>query len=174
MQLQSERATIEFLKESDFDELLEMFKEKDTFKYIKLLQDKTTEEYKAFLYSKLESNAQFKVMGYWVVREKKTNALIGTLNYYPMPESSGYTFKHIGAHFKRAFWGKGYSKELLSELITYLRKDVGETEILAILQSEHIVSKKMLARLGFTFLKFFDLKGETLEMHQLNLVHAKV
>ncbi len=169
MKLQSKRATIEFLKESDFDELLEMFLEKDTFKYIKPLQNKTREEYKAFLHSKLASNAQFKVMGYWVVREKETNTLIGTLNYYPMPESSGYTFKHIGAHFKRAFWNKGYSLELLSTLIEYLNKGVGETEILAILQSEHLVSKKMLARLGFMFLKHFELGGETLEMHQLLL-----
>lgn len=167
MYLETERATITFLKESDFDELLEMFIEKDTFKYIKPLKGKSIEEYSAFLYSKLEANAQFKVMGYWVVREKGSNALIGTLNYYPIPESSGFTFKHIGAHFKRDFWGQGYSKELLSRLITYIKEELKEEEVLAILESEHIVSKKMLASLGFVFLKFIELGGETIEMHQL-------
>jgi len=167
MHLETERTTITFLKESDIEELLDMFSEKDTFKYIKPLKDKTEEEHKAFLDSKLKVNAQFKVMGYWVVREKGTNALIGTLNYYPMPESSGFTFKHIGAHFKRDFWGKGYSKELLSRLICYLKEELSEKEILAILESEHVVSKKMLASLGFKFLKFVQLGEESIEMHRL-------
>lgn len=169
MHLETKRATITFLKESDFEELLEMFLEKDSFKYIKPLKDKSKEEYLAFLQSKLKVNAQFKVMGYWVVREKGTNALIGTLNYYPMPESSGFTFKHIGAHFSRDFWGQGYSKELLSRLIVYLQEELNEKEILAILESEHVVSKKMLASLGFAFLKFVQLGDETIEMHRLKL-----
>ena len=169
MQLQTERATIEFLKQSDFDELLDMFAEKDSFKYIKPHKDKTREQYIEFLESKLEVNELYKVYGYWVVREKDTNRLIGTLNYYPMPESSGYTFKHIGAHFSRSFWGKGFSKELLSRLIQYLKENLGETEILAIVESEHVVSKKMLARLDFKFLKCFELGNQTLEMHKLLL-----
>lgn len=167
MYLETERATIEFLKETDFDELLDMFIEKDTFKYIKPLKDKTTEEYRAFLTSKLKVNTQLKVMGYWVVREKQTKALIGTLNYYPLPESSGFTFKHIGAHFKREFWGKGYSNELLSCLIHYIKSELNEVEIFAILESDHLVSKKMLARLGFKFYKYISLNKEKIEMHRL-------
>ncbi len=169
MKLETKRATIEFLQPTDFDELLEMFVEKDTFKYIKPLKDKSIEEYRAFLESKLKVNAQFKVMGYWVVREKGTNELIGTLNYYPLPETSGYEFKHIGAHFKRAFWGQGYSKELLTTLIAYLNEELGEKEILAILESDHLVSKKMLKRLGFKFLMYFELGTEKLEMFKLSI-----
>lgn len=169
MYLETERAYITFLKETDIDELVEMCLEKDSFKYVTPLRDKSKEEYKEFITSKLEVNAKFKVKGYWVVRSKENDDIIGTLNYYPLPESSGYTFSHIGAHFKRKYWGQGYSKELLSRLITYIHEELNETEILALVDSDHTVSKKMLARLGFAFSKFLPLRDEVVEMHALRL-----
>jgi RimJ/RimL family protein N-acetyltransferase len=154
--------------EEDIKDILDMYTEKDTFKYISTLRGLTLDEHKEKLYKKLAINDFYKIYGFMVIRDRTDDRFIGTLNYYPLDkQATGYDFKHIGAHFKSDFWSKGYAKECLLALMEYLFTECEEPEILAILQSEHKVSKKLLKSLGFIFKKNIAFGNEELEMFAL-------
>lgn len=162
MQLRTARTFITPISENDFSEILEMYNEPDSFKFITPLLDKDDAFYLEFLKGKVETNKS--ILGFWTVRDRTTNNFIGTVNLNQFKNSE---IIHIGSHLSNKFWNKGFSTELLPALIDY-GFNVRKLEYInAILSIDHIVSKKLLTKLGFEFFEEFEIEGEVLHLYRI-------
>lgn len=160
--LSSKRTYVRPLEKGDFDTLLEMYYEPDSNKFIAPLLNKSLEFYKTFLHRKLEQNQR--ELGFWIALEKDTEHLMGTVNLNVFPPLSIY---HVGCHLKAAYWGRGFATELLSVLIRYGFEEKGLTEIHGIFETDNMVSKKLMTRLGFNHDRTEMVEGTQLEVYKL-------
>lgn len=162
MEITTKRARINPISESDISEVIEMYKEPDSFKFISPLLDKDDDFYDKFLRSKIEANKI--AHSFWAVRCVESNELIGTVNLNNFKDSD---IIHIGSHLSVKYWNKGFSTELLAAIIDFGFNTRGLNSIFGIMSPEHVVSKKLLMKLGFEFHKKFDNDGETLHLYRL-------
>ena len=144
MGITTKRTVIEPLKRDDFKVLLEMYFEPESNKYIHPLKDKNQDFYLQFLEKKMEANN--KVVGFWIVKSKDTLEVIGTLN---LNEFERLSITHVGCHLKRKFWNQGYGTELFSRIIQFGFEEMKLKEIYAIVDVQHIISERLLVKLGF-------------------------
>jgi ribosomal-protein-alanine N-acetyltransferase len=144
MNLSTQRTTILPIQEKDIPDILEMYIEPDSFKYIGPLANKTVTFYTEFLQKKITTNKT--EVGFWVVREKKNNSFIGTVNLNQFQDS---VMTHIGCHLKSEHWNKGYAKELVKELLNYGTSNRKLEEIFGVFDVDNTVSRKLLEGLGF-------------------------
>ncbi|NRA13342.1 MAG: GNAT family N-acetyltransferase [Crocinitomicaceae bacterium] len=163
MQIKTKRALISPLSESDFDDILEMYKEPDSSTFIPPLLNKTKEYYLNFLAGKVETNKT--TLGFWVARGLSTNTLIGTLNLNEFKDTG---INHIGSHLSIKFWNKGYSTELLTSIIEYGFNTRNLEYIHGIMSPNHIVSKKLILKLGFSFYQEYDNEGSMIHLYRMS------
>lgn len=105
------------------------------------------------------------VLGFWTVRDLESNEIIGTVN---LNQFKGSDIIHIGSHLAQNYWNKGFGTELLQELIDYGFNIRKLKYIHGIMSPDHIVSKKLLTKLGFDLMKEFENDGETLHLYRLS------
>ena len=146
--ISTSRTQIRPLKEKDFEPLISMYLEPESNKYIAPLRNKNNDFFNEFINKKLNQNKS--IQGFWVVLEKNTNEIIGTVNlnlFQPL------TVTHIGCHLKKEFWNKGFASEILRTIIEYGSIDRGLEEIHGIVEVDNQVSKKLMKKLEFQFYK---------------------
>ena len=161
--IETERTIFTVLSEDDVADILVMYTDKDTFKYIGPLANLTQEKYIERLQAKIKEVTD-KTGYHWVCREKETKELIGVLNLNPMP---GYNRLHMGYQVRQHLWGQGYGKEMSVKLVDIAFREKKLKEIYAMIESEHMVSRKILLGLGFSLFETKDEKGVTLEIYKL-------
>lgn len=155
------RARIRPLEKSDFDTLLSMYFEPDSNKFIAPLKDKSLEFYQTFLHRKLEQNRH--ELGFWVALEKDSDKLIGTVNLNVFSPLSIY---HVGCHLKAEFWGMSYATELLDVLIKYAFEEKRLPEIHGVFETDNVVSKKLMTKLGFKYDRTAMVEATQLEVYK--------
>jgi len=85
-------------------------------------------------------------LGFWVVELQKTATPIGICglikrDYLVQPD--------LGFALLEQYWGQGYAREASEAVISYARKDLGLTELIAISSPDNTSSHGLLERLGF-------------------------
>ena len=122
--ISTSRTQIRPLKENDFEPLTSMYLEPESNKYVTPLRNNNKDFFSDFLKKKLNQNKS--IQGFWVVLEKNTNEIIGSVNlnfFQPL------TLTHIGCHLKKEFWNKGFASEILKTIIEYGFNERGLEEI---------------------------------------------
>ena len=147
---------------TDFEEILEMYTEKDTFKYIKPLEGKTRKFYEQFLEKKIKLNSPH--IGFWTVREKESEKLIGTVNLNFVPNTE---LIQIGCHLKRKFWNQGYATELMQSLLIHAFDDRKLERVYGVFEETNQVSKKLLDKLNFSPFENHEVDGSNLYVYRL-------
>ncbi|MBM7837054.1 ribosomal-protein-alanine N-acetyltransferase [Alkalihalobacillus xiaoxiensis] len=82
---------------------------------------------------------------YWVVREKQTDSFIGLVSLDPHHEGVELELSY---QFLPEWWGKGYAKEVLREIIAYALTDLHVAKVIAETQTANKSSCKLLEKLG--------------------------
>lgn len=165
MILTTERTFSTPLDKDDFDSLIEMYLEPDSNKYVKSLKGKSTEFYIDFLNKKLSKNETS--IGFWVVRSKSTEEVMGTINLNFFEPIGDY---HIGCHLKREYWNKGLATELLLNLITQGFKEKSLDKIYGVVDKENQVSKQLLKRIGLHYHSDKEILGSDLEIYSIDKI----
>jgi ribosomal-protein-alanine N-acetyltransferase len=160
--MQTERTTLTLLQESDLPAMTAMAKEPDTFRYIKKLRVMTDEEYQRFLLVKLE---QIRLgTGYhWAVWLKDGGDFIGAVNLNPI---GGTTRLQIGCQLKRRYWGQGYASELTARVLEFAIREAGLKEVYGVFEKENVVSRRLLAKLGFVWVEDKTEQEVAAEIHR--------
>lgn len=161
MPLTSERTTIEKLKSEHFDALIEMYLEPDSNKFVTPLKNRDKDFFLNFLEKKMSANE--KVVGFWTVKEKSSDQIIGTVN---LNLFGRLNLVHVGCHLKRDYWNLGFGKELFSRMIHYGIEERELSEIHGIIEMENQVSKRLLLGLGFTFIRKDILDDTPIEIYK--------
>lgn len=94
---------------------------------------------------------------YWPVFELETNDLIGCCGLRPY-KADEY---EIGFHLRPEFWGKGYAMESANAVINYAFTTLKAKKLFAGHNPNNIASRKLLNKLGFTYIgdEFYEPTG---------------
>jgi [ribosomal protein S5]-alanine N-acetyltransferase len=160
--MQTDRTTLTLLQEKDLPDMTAMAKEPDTFRYIKKLRVMTDEEYQRFLRVKLEQ-IRLKTGYHWAVRLKDGGDFIGAVNLNPI---AGTQRLQIGCQLKRQYWGQGFASELTRSVLEFAMNEAGLKEVYGVFEKENIVSRRLLARLGFVWMEDLTELGVGVEIHR--------
>ena len=106
---------------------------------------------------------------YWPIFELTTTDLIGCCGLRPYKENE----YEIGFHLRPAFWGKGYAKETADAVIDYAFSVLKAKKLFAGHNPNNIASRKVLNKLGFTYVRdeFYEPTGlfhPSYELENLN------
>ena len=118
--------------------------------------------------SELDAKARFEVvvannqdsplLGFWAARSKESNVLIG---FVKIAEFEGDKVE-VGYAVIPAFWGNGYASEMLQAMIDFCSHHFSEVPLYGLVQSENLVSIKLLEKF-----QFHQYKAETQERYTL-------
>jgi ribosomal-protein-alanine N-acetyltransferase len=160
--METERTIFTVLEEKDLPDMTAMAKEPDTFRYIKKLRVMTDEEYQRFLRVKLEQ-IRLKTGYHWAVWLKDGGDFIGAVNLNPI---GGTQRLQIGCQLKRQYWGRGFASELTRRVLEFAMNEAGLKEVYGVFEKENIVSRRLLARLGFMWMEDLTELGVGVEIHR--------
>lgn len=85
---------------------------------------------------------------YWPIFELVSGDLVGCCGLRP----HGQNEYEIGFHLRPEYWGKGYAKEAASAVIDYAFTILKAEKLFAGHNPNNIASKKLLYKLGFTYI----------------------
>jgi ribosomal-protein-alanine N-acetyltransferase len=160
--METERTIFTVLEEKDLPEMTAMAKEPDTFRYLKKLRVMSDSEYQQFLRLKLDQIRQ-KTGYHWAVRLKSDSSWLGAVNLNPI---GGTPRLQIGCQLKRQYWGQGFASELLKRVLEFAIRDAGIKEVYGVFEKENIVSRRLLARLGFVWIEDLTQQDVEVEIHR--------
>jgi [ribosomal protein S5]-alanine N-acetyltransferase len=160
--MQSERTTLTLLQESDLPNMTAMAQEPDTFRYLKKLRVMSDSEYQQFLQVKLEQIRQ-KTGYHWAVRLKSDGSWVGAVNLNPI---GGTRRLQIGCQLMRQYWGHGFASELTRRVLEFAIRDAALKEVYGVFEKENIVSRRLLAKLGFVWIEDLTEQGVEIEVHR--------
>lgn len=86
--------------------------------------------------------------GLWSVILKETGQIIGRAG---LSVRSGYELPELGFVIDVAHQHKGYGYEVCKAILGYAKAELGFEKVQALVDKDNLVSKKLLAKLGFTF-----------------------
>lgn len=92
---------------------------------------------------------------FWAITLKENGAFLGTVSYEGFRSDAR---GEIGYDLGRAYWGKGYMREALEEVIRYGFEDLGLREIEALIDPRNTRSIRQVEKLGFSFAR--EKEGE--------------
>lgn len=165
--METERTIFTLLEEKDLPDMTVMALEPDTFRYLKKLRVMTDEQYQRFLRLKLEQ-IRHKTGYHWAVRLKSDNSWVGAVNLNPI---GGTTRLQIGCQLMRQYWGQGFASELTRGVLEFAIRDAGLKEVYGVFEKENLVSRRLLAKLGFTWLEDHTENGVEIEIHRYVVPH---
>ena len=99
--------------------------------------------------------------GRLAVLNKATNECIGWcgIKYIDFQMNNHINFYDLGYRFKESAWGKGYAFESSLAVIKDAFKKFTIEHIFATAHPDNIASRKVLEKLGFQFVEFFEEDG---------------
>jgi ribosomal-protein-alanine N-acetyltransferase len=160
--MQTERTTLTLLQESDLPVMTIMAQEPDTFCYLKKLRVMSDSEYQQFLRVKLEQ-IRLKTGYHWAVRLKSDGTWVGAVNLNPI---GGTRRLQIGCQLMRQYWGQGFASELTRRVLEFAIREADLKEVYGVFEKENIVSRRLLAKLGFVWIEDLTEQGVEIEIHR--------
>lgn len=115
---------------------------------------KNLEEAKGIIDSYVNSDPQIQCR--WIVIDKITGAKIGTCGFHKRDDSEGSI--DVGYDLDKAYWGKGYMSEALTEIITYAWTDLGVKNIYAQISELNIGSQRLVDKLCFEKIESYNIE----------------
>lgn len=108
------------------------------------------------LQKEIDYNAEYHVQ-YWPIFELNTNELVGCCGLRPYNESK----YEIGFHLRPKFWRQGYAVEAANAVIDYAFNVLRAEGLFAGHNPNNVASKKVLAKLGFSYIgdEFYEPTG---------------
>lgn len=145
--LETERLRLRAPRRSDFPHILELGSDPEVMRYITHGKTQTEREAKSDLERRIVSSQQDH--GYWIMEEKHSGDFVGWVMLRPM---IGGTHFELGYRLLRKYWGKGYATEGSQRLLKYGSAVLELSEIRALAMPENGASRRVMEKLGFTFI----------------------
>ncbi len=137
LNLETERLTIRFFEESDYNDLYEYLSDEETIRF---------EPYEVFSLEQCIQEAKQRAENheFYAVCQRDTGKVIGNL-YLGKRDFEAY---ELGYVFNRKYWKHGYASEAAGELIRYTFENLGARRIISECNPQNEDSWKLLERLG--------------------------
>ena len=159
--IETQRLILRPITSEDFDFLRSLHGNPDVMKFIGNGGPRTETQTREALSKYLAMEESNPILGGWVATIKHTNEKIGNL-LIRLPatneEMDGY---EIGYMFNEVAWGKGFATEGSKAIIDYAYRELGQVDIIALINPQNDGSRKTLHKLGFKECGFTDYVDPT-------------
>ena len=162
--LETERLVLRWLSTGDSAFILELVNEPSWLKFIGDKRVATLEDAASYIRNgPLEMYARLG-FGLYLVELKESAEPIGICG---LIKREALEDVDLGFAFLPRFWGKRYAFESASATLSFGRRVLGFSRIVAITSPDNVPSVKLLERLGFQFERTLQLvaNGEALELY---------
>lgn len=101
-------------------------------------------------------------IGRWAVEEKSTGDFIGWTGFKRITSPINGRVNHLdfGYRFARKYWGNGYATESGAAALNYGLEVMGLRDIHAMTNVDNAASRRVLEKLGFSFVSIFPYDGD--------------
>lgn len=144
VKFESERLYFRLLKADDLDDVMEFWGNEEVMKYCLGAGTRENEAKCIQTYQSIQEEKGFSV---YAVVLKEDSKVIGACGFNPTKQESEGELIY---HYAKKYWGKGYATEAARACIEYAPK-LGIKRITASIDPRHIVSKKVLEKVGFKY-----------------------
>lgn len=159
--IETERLILREILPSDDTALFEMDSDPEVHRYLgndPVMNIEQIREVIKFIRKQYSDNG----IGRWAVVLKETNELMGWcgLKYFTEVINNHINIYELGYRFNKKYWGKGYATESAKAWLDHGFNEMKLNEMYAMTDSRNLNSKKVLKKLGFTFVEKFNLDGD--------------
>ena len=160
----TERLLLRWLDAGDSAFILELVNEPSWIRYIGDKGVKTIQDAQRYIENGPVEMYQRLGFGLYVVELKENRAPIGICG---LIKREALVDVDLGFAFLPRFWGNGYAFESASAVMSYARRALGLSRIVAILSQDNHRSAKLLEKLGFRFDSMVSLQpgGDELKLY---------
>lgn len=141
--------------------MLELLNTPDWLRFIGNRNVRTLEQAKQYLLNGYIRSYQEHGFGFYVVVIKATQESIGICGIVKRKDLEDVD---IGFAFFQQFMGKGYGYESACAVLNYARNDLKIKRIVAIVDSENLVSIALIKKIGLQFEKMIQLSPKDIEL----------
>lgn len=101
-------------------------------------------------------------IGRWAMVDKATREFVGWTGFKLMKETINHhsNYYDFGYRLKRKFWGRGYATEAANAAMGYGIYTRRLTEIYGMTDINNIGSRRVLEKIGMTYMETFNYDGE--------------
>lgn len=146
-EIETERLRLRRFTPDDLDAVRRIYGDPEVLRYMWDGRPRTEEQIRdalAFLMGGWEKRG----IGMWAIVHQAHGEVIGRCGFTFLP---GTTEAEIGYILARAYWGSGYATEAASASLRYGFEQLGLDRIVAVTRPDHLVSQRVLRKLGLTF-----------------------
>lgn len=161
---ETERLIIRHWQPDDADDAFTIYGDPDVTRYLAGdARDTTIEQTRAWLETKVTTQAEKAPLGLWAVEERATNHVIGhaLLQY---AQINGEERVEVGYALARAAWGKGYATEIAQAMLRVGFDTLNLAEIYGVVIPENTASRRVLEKIGMHNLGIGDYNGFPIEV----------
>jgi 3-dehydroquinate dehydratase / shikimate dehydrogenase len=114
--------------------------------------------------SKCQAHIEKHGWGLFAVHLKETSAFIGFIGLWPVSFQAHFTpATEIGWRLSSEYWGKGYATEGAKAALEYGFNQLGLKEIVSFTTEKNLRSRKVMQRLGMSYVREDDFDHPKLE-----------
>ena len=107
-------------------------------------------------------------IGRWAIIDKKTNDFIGWTGLkFEQGLRENFSYYDLGYRLRKKYWGKGIATESAIQSLKYGFENLDLKEIGAAADVDHLVSNKILKKIGLKFIETFEFEGSTCNWYNL-------
>lgn len=157
--IETERLIIRDIEEYDVKGIFELDSDPEVHEFLGKKPIKTIEEAKQmidFIRDQYVKNG----IGRWAITDKKTGDFIGWTGLkYEERLREDFNYYDLSYRLKKQYWGNGIATETSIESLRYGFEKLDLKEIGAAADLNHLVSNKVLKKIGLKFIETFDFEG---------------
>lgn len=112
-------------------------------------------------------------IGRLAIIEKETGAFLGWggLKFIKEHVNGHQDYYDLGYRFLKRHWGKGFASECSKAVIDYAFNELKLNSIYAIADMQHLASRNVLEKCGFSFVNTFEYDGDPHAWYELHAKH---
>ncbi len=166
--IETDRLLLRELRADDAPGMFAMDSDPEVHRYLgnsPLANPAQSQEHIAFIQQQYRENG----VGRWAVLERETGDFVGWsgLKLIPDPFQPKTTVYELGYRFLQRHWGRGYATEAAHAVLRHGFEVLRLAAIYSMADVQNDASNHVLRKLGFVFVKRFDLQGMPHNWYQL-------
>ncbi len=159
--LQTSRLRLVPYRQSDIDSLYAIMRDPRVMQHIgkgPMSRDEVCQ-----LVDRVEKRWKHIGMGWWTIRLKMDDRVIGQICLQPLPELAEIG---VGYGLGPSSWGRGFAEEALNEVLRCAWEDKRLKSVVALVRPENFHSINLLNRCGLAFEAALPLRDKVLHLHR--------
>jgi ribosomal-protein-alanine N-acetyltransferase len=159
--LQTSRLRLVPYRQADIDSLYSIMKDERVMQHIG--KGAMSRDEVVHLVDRIEKRWQDIYMGWWTIRLKSNDQVLGQICLQPLTELPEI---EVGYALEPTSWGHGFAEEALTEVLRYAWEDKQLSSVVALVRPENLHSINLLVRSNFVFEAALPLRNKTLHLYR--------